>query len=55
MTFHNVTGLSPGKEYQFRMIAENFYGKSQPCEPTSIVKTEDSDAKKKKQLEGNDD
>ena len=34
------------------MITENFYGKSQPCEPTSIVKTEDSVAKKRKQLEG---
>ncbi|KAK3103159.1 hypothetical protein FSP39_016894 [Pinctada imbricata] len=51
MTFHNITGLSSGKEYKFRIIAENFYGKSEPCEPTSIVQTEDADAKKKKQLE----
>ena len=37
---HNVTGLSPGKEYQFRILAENFYGRSDPCEPTAPIKTE---------------
>ena len=37
---HNVTGLSSGKEYQFRILAENFYGRSDPCEPTAPIKTE---------------
>ena len=38
----NVTGLSPGKEYQFRILAENFYGRSDPCEPTAPIKTEEA-------------
>ncbi|XP_076471204.1 twitchin-like [Babylonia areolata] len=50
--FHNITGLSPGKEYLFRVKAENFYGVSDPCETTEPVKTEDAEEmKKKKQLE----
>ena len=40
LTVQNVTGLSPGKEYQFRVSAENFYGRSEPCEPTNPIKTE---------------
>ncbi|XP_070200689.1 twitchin-like isoform X4 [Littorina saxatilis] len=48
--FHNVTGLSPNKEYQFRVIAENFYGRSDPCETPDTIKTEDPDAIKKKKL-----
>ncbi|XP_061166987.1 twitchin-like isoform X9 [Saccostrea echinata] len=51
MTFHNIQGLSAGKEYQFRVIAENFYGKSDPCEPTSTIKMEDSEDKKRKKHE----
>ncbi|GFR58135.1 twitchin [Elysia marginata] len=54
--FHNVTGLSPNKEYCFRVFADNFYGRSEPCEPTAPVKTEEPEAnRKKKQLEGNND
>ncbi|KAK3703484.1 hypothetical protein RRG08_024788 [Elysia crispata] len=50
--FHNVTGLSPDKEYCFRVFADNFYGRSEPCEPTAPVKTEEPEAnRKKKQLE----
>ena len=53
MCFHNITSLSASKEYQFRVIAENFYGKSDPCEPTAVIKTDESDAiKKKKAMEG---
>lgn len=44
MTFHN--------EYQFRVIAENFNGKSDPCEPTSTIQTEESEASKRKKHEG---
>lgn len=51
--FHNVTGLSPNKEYRFRVFADNFYGRSEACEPTAPVKTEEPEAiRKKKQLEG---
>ncbi|XP_052707844.1 twitchin-like isoform X13 [Crassostrea angulata] len=51
MTFHNIQSLSSGKEYQFRVIAENFYGKSDPCEPTSTIQTEESEASKRKKRE----
>jgi len=34
-----VEGLSPSHDYQFRVIAENFYGRSDPCEPTSLIQT----------------
>ena len=42
-TFGTVEGLSPCKDYQFRVMAENFYGRSEPCEPTSVFKTETVD------------
>ncbi|XP_071120619.1 twitchin-like isoform X18 [Mytilus edulis] len=48
MCFHNITSLSANKEYQFRVVAENFYGKSDPCDPTAVIKTDESDAIKKK-------
>lgn len=34
-----VTGLVPGKQYEFRVYAENIYGRSEPSEPTSLVQT----------------
>ncbi|KAL8579176.1 hypothetical protein ACOMHN_010760 [Nucella lapillus] len=50
--FHSIMGLSPCKDYQFRVIAENFYGRSDPCETSEAIKTEEPEAmKKKKQLE----
>ena len=52
MTFHNIQSLTAGKEYQFRVIAENFYGKSEPCEPTSTIQTEESESSKRKKHEG---
>ena len=35
-----IENLSATKDYQFRVVAENLYGRSDPCEPTSIVHTE---------------
>ncbi|XP_071104533.1 twitchin-like isoform X3 [Haliotis cracherodii] len=50
--FHNVTGLSANKEYEFRVVAENFYGRSEPCEPTTTIKTDEPESvRKKKQME----
>ncbi|XP_013148822.1 PREDICTED: twitchin isoform X2 [Papilio polytes] len=34
-----VTGLVPGKQYEFRVYAENIYGRSEPSEPTTLVQT----------------
>ncbi|CAG5133824.1 unnamed protein product, partial [Candidula unifasciata] len=51
-TFHNVSGLSPNKEYSFRVFADNFYGRSDPCQPTAPIKTEEPESvRKKRQLE----
>jgi len=38
-THCTVEGLSPSHDYQFRVIAENFYGRSDPCEPSSLIQT----------------
>jgi serine/threonine protein kinase/predicted RNA-binding protein with TRAM domain len=38
-TFATIDGLSPCHDYQFRVLAENLYGRSDPCEPTSLIKT----------------
>lgn len=49
-TLHQVTGLNPNKEYQFRVFAENIYGRSEPSELTQVVRTKPSEkemAKKK--------
>jgi serine/threonine protein kinase len=45
-THAKIEGLSPGQDYQFRVSAENLYGRSEPCEPTGIIKTEDSAPRK---------
>lgn len=34
-----ITGLVPGKQYEFRVYAENIYGRSEPSEPTTLVST----------------
>ena len=38
-THCTVEALSPSHDYQFRVIAENFYGRSDPCEPSSLIQT----------------
>ncbi|XP_017494185.1 PREDICTED: twitchin-like, partial [Rhagoletis zephyria] len=34
---HQIQNLAPGKEYEFRVLAENVYGRSEPSEKTSKV------------------
>lgn len=50
-----VTGLSPGHQYEFRVYAENVYGRSDASDTTGLVTTKSSGKKviKKKQYEGN--
>ena len=38
--YTTVESLSPSHEYQFRVMAENLYGRSEPCEPTGVIKTD---------------
>ncbi|KAJ9595177.1 hypothetical protein L9F63_013535, partial [Diploptera punctata] len=48
-----ITGLSPGHEYEFRVYAENIYGRSDPSDVSSLIKTKDTGKKiiKKRQYE----
>ncbi|CAH1785276.1 unnamed protein product [Owenia fusiformis] len=50
-THLNIEGLTPNTEYEFRILAENFYGRSDPCEATGVIKTEESGVKKRKGAE----
>jgi len=55
-TFSTIEQLSPSHDYQFRVIAENLYGRSDPCEPTSLIKTvTEEEGRAKKGLGGFDD
>ena len=49
-----VTGLSPGHQYEFRVYAENVYGRSDPSDVTELITTKSTGKKqiKKKQYEG---
>lgn len=49
-----ISGLSPGHQFEFRVYAENIYGRSDPSDGSGLVKTKDSGKKvvKKKQYEG---
>ncbi|PSN48991.1 hypothetical protein C0J52_03867 [Blattella germanica] len=48
-----ITGLSPGHQYEFRVYAENIYGRSDSSDVSTLVKTKDSGKKivKRKQYE----
>lgn len=48
-----VTGLTPSHDYEFRVYAENVYGRSDPA-TSNIVQTKDAGKKKipKKKYEG---
>jgi hypothetical protein len=50
-----ITGLVAGKQYEFRVYAENIYGRSEPSEPTGLVQTKQLLKKefKKKEYPGN--
>jgi hypothetical protein len=54
LTSIQVTGLSPGHQYEFRIYAENIYGRSDASDTTSIVQTKDTGKKKvqKREYEG---
>lgn len=49
--YHLVSGLNPGKDYEFRIYAENVYGRSDPSDPTTVITTKQSgkDRHKRKQ------
>lgn len=51
LTTAQVTGLSPGHKYEFRICAENVYGRSDPSTPTSVVETPAPKTKKHKRRE----
>lgn len=46
-----VSGLAPGHQYEFRVYAENIYGRSDPSEVSTLVQTKDSGKKKIKKKE----
>ncbi|KAI5639981.1 immunoglobulin i-set domain-containing protein [Phthorimaea operculella] len=50
-----ITGLVPGKQYEFRVYAENIYGRSDPSDTTTLVQTKAVVKKefKKKEYPGN--
>ncbi|XP_037720926.1 twitchin isoform X30 [Drosophila subpulchrella] len=41
-----VSGLTSGKEYDFRIFADNVYGRSEPSDTSSLIKTKESIKKK---------
>jgi hypothetical protein len=45
----------PVSRYQYRVIAENFHGRSVPCEPTSVITTPESNDNYKKRRFNNED
>ncbi|KAJ8977333.1 hypothetical protein NQ317_018615 [Molorchus minor] len=46
LTTMAVSGLTPGHQYEFRVYAENIYGRSDPSDVSNIIATKDT-AKKK--------
>lgn len=46
LTSMAVTGLTPGKEYEFRIYADNVYGRSDSSEISTLIKTKDITKKK---------
>ncbi|CAG2161698.1 unnamed protein product [Oppiella nova] len=45
---HQITGLNPNKDYEFRVFAENVYGRSEPSETTQKITTKPSEKDKHK-------
>ncbi|KAK6110371.1 Fibronectin type III domain family protein [Brugia pahangi] len=46
-TYLTVEGLKPKHTYEFRIIAENKYGQSKPCEPTAPITIPEQRIRKK--------
>src|SRR6201999_1440458 len=40
---HQISGLNPNKDYEFRVFAENVYGRSEPSETTQKITTKPSE------------
>lgn len=51
LTTIQVTALSPGHDYEFRVYAENVYGRSDASDTTNIVRTKDLTKKVQKKKE----
>lgn len=51
LTTIQVTGLSPGHDYEFRVYAENVYGRSDASDTTNVVQTKDLGKKVQKKKE----
>ncbi|CAG2114682.1 unnamed protein product, partial [Medioppia subpectinata] len=45
---HQITALNPNKDYEFRVFAENVYGRSEPSETTQKITTKPSEKDKHK-------
>ncbi|KAH8269759.1 hypothetical protein KR018_000421 [Drosophila ironensis] len=45
-TLMAVSGLTPGKEYDFRIFADNVYGRSEPSTASTLIKTKEAVKKK---------
>ena len=51
LTTAQITGLSPGHKYQFRVYAENVYGRSDPSTPSAVIETPAPAVKKPRRKE----
>ncbi|XP_014665457.1 PREDICTED: twitchin-like isoform X3 [Priapulus caudatus] len=54
-THFTVENLKPKTEYMFRIAAENFYGRSEPCEATAPIRTQDFEGSKRQRAGGWED
>ncbi|ESO03551.1 hypothetical protein HELRODRAFT_191869 [Helobdella robusta] len=53
--FACIEGLSPSHNYEFRVIAENLYGRSQPSEPVTLKTVSEQEGRQRKGLAPEDE